>query len=101
MAAGRAEKGCRAGLYVFGEVGLLTLGLGAAGWVALSVVGLHGSSLVGALVFVGAFIVGFVLSVLLAFLEYAALGRSSSFVTDVRGSIWLSRGGISRGLWPF
>ncbi len=41
-------------------------------------------------------VVGFGIAGILIYLEYARRGRRDSFGSDLRGSLWLGRGGFSR-----
>ncbi|HLQ16799.1 MAG TPA: hypothetical protein VK256_13205 [Candidatus Eisenbacteria bacterium] len=81
------------GLVLGSEILTLGLSLGSAGWVAVSIA--NSSSVSGYWV-VGALILGFVLAVVLAFVQYAAAGRRSTFLADLRGSLWFTRTGVNR-----
>jgi len=91
MAAGRAESGSAGwALGLFAQ--LLTLVIALA--VSLAEFGNRPS---GTFIFsFGAVILGFLLAVILSFVEYAAFGRGSRFRADLSRSLWLGRYGIGR-----
>lgn len=91
IAAGRAESGSWSwALGLFAGILLLGGSVGAAGWVVLTL-GDPYSSGIGVVVTV---LLGFLVAVVLGFLEYVAVGLRSRFVTDLRGSLWPTRGGF-------
>ncbi len=94
MTAGRAESGSWTwAVSLFAEIATLSV----AGVAAFAAFGTHGPATFSTLIFViVALGLGFLVSIGLAFLEYAALGRRSRFRADLRGSLWISRTGASR-----
>jgi hypothetical protein len=91
MAAGRAESGSAGwALGLFAQLGTLAFALA----ISFATFGNRPS---GTIIFsFGTVILGFLIAILLAFVEYAAFGRRSSFRADLRGSLWLGRFGIGR-----
>jgi hypothetical protein len=93
ITAGRAESGSWTwGACLFGEILLFAGSVGAAGWVVLTL-GDPYSSGIGLVV---TWTLGFVVAVVLGFLEYAAAGLRARFVTDLRGSLWPTRFGFKK-----
>jgi hypothetical protein len=93
IAAGRAEPSSSSrALRLVGEIVLFAGSFAAAGWVVLTL----GNPYTSGIGFVATWSLGFVIAVVLVFLEYAFTGHKKRFVADLRGSLWPTRIGFRR-----